>query len=124
MKVTTVSASVRFSGSVGDSRFKTIELPAEATLDGKEAWTEAQASLYHQLGCQLKTLWGNGTGPKAQDSAEKPVEPHSQPEPPGTATRPPEHFCQEHQTPFKQYHRGDNVWYSHKTTEGKWCREK
>ena len=39
MKVTTVSAGVRSSGAVGDSRFKTIELSAEANLDGKEIWT-------------------------------------------------------------------------------------
>ena len=37
---------------------------------------------------------------------------------------PPEHYCQEHQTPFKQYKRGDNVWWSHKTADGNWCLEK
>ena len=39
-----VSASVRFSGALGDSRFKTIELCAEATLDGKETWSEAHGT--------------------------------------------------------------------------------
>jgi hypothetical protein len=120
MKVTTVSASVRFSGSLGDSRFKTIELSAEATLDGKETWTEAQANLYQQLGCQLKALWTNGTGHKPQDAPESQGEAIIVAEP----TQTPEHFCQEHQTPFKQYHRGDSVWWSHKKADGKWCREK
>ena len=97
MKATTVSASVRFSGSVGDSRFKTIELSAEATLDGKETWTEAQARLYHQLGCQLKALWANGTGNKVQDGAEEPTEAPSEPEPTkGTPAIPPEHYCKEY----------------------------
>ena len=94
MKVTTVSASVRFSGALGDSRFKTIELSAEATLDGKETWTEAQATLYQQLGCQLKALWANGAGQKAQDGAEEPTEAASEPEPPQVPTQPPEHHCQ------------------------------
>ena len=26
--------------------------------------------------------------------------------------------------PFNRYSRGKNVWYSHKTGDGKWCREK
>lgn len=38
--------------------------------------------------------------------------------------QPPEHNCQEHQTPLKRYCRGENVWYSHKTDDGKWSREK
>ena len=124
MKVTTVSASVRFSGSVGESRFKTIELSAEAALDGKEAWTEAQAQLYQQLGCQLKALWTNGTGNNAQDDAEEPTEAASEPEPPETPATSPEHYCQEHQREFRRYSRGDSVWWSHKTADGKWCREK
>ena len=111
MKITTVSASVRFSGAVGESRFKTIELSAEAALDGKETWTEAQASLYQQLGCQLKVLWATGQQAEAE-------EPASEPEPPT------EHYCQEHAIPFKRYTRGENVWWSHRTPDGKWCREK
>ena len=99
MKVTTVSASVRFSGAVGESRFKTIELSAEAALDGTETWAEAQASLYQQLGCQLKALWANGNDQQAE--AEEPA---SEPEPP------PEHYCQEHAMPFKRYTRGESGW--------------
>ena len=124
MKVTTVSASVRFSGIVGDSRFKTIELSAEATLDAKETWTEAQARLYEQLGCQLKAMWANGTGQNAQDDAEEPTKAPSEPEPAQIPAMPPEHYCQEHGTPFKRYARGESAWWSHKTADGKWCREK
>ena len=81
MKVTTVSASVRFSGAVGDSRFKTIELSAEAALEGKETWIEAQASLYERLGCQLKTLWANGTSQQAQCGTGELTGVASEPEP-------------------------------------------
>ena len=92
-----------------------LELSAEAALDGKEAWTEAQASLYQQVGCQLKSLWTNGHKP-----TENHAETHADDQPPET----PEHYCQEYQTPFKRYRRGESVWWSHKTVDGKWCREK
>lgn len=124
MKVTTISANIRYSQDTGKGAWKVVELGAEATLDTKETWTEAQAKLYHQLGCQLKTLWTNGTGQKVQDAPTKPVEPDPELEPIKAPAQPQEHFCQEHQTPFKQYHRGESVWWSHKTAAGKWCREK
>jgi hypothetical protein len=41
MKITTVSASVRFSKALGDGQHKTVELAAEAFLDDEEVWTEA-----------------------------------------------------------------------------------
>ena len=100
-----------------------MEIGAEATLDGKEPWT-AQASLYRQLGCQLKTLWPNGTGHKADNGAEEPIGTTPEPESSPTPSQPPGHYCQEHQTPFKRYSRGENAWYSHKTADGKWCKEK
>ena len=69
-------------------------------------------------------LWANGTGHKAQDSAQEGSESHGEAIAIAEPKTTPEHFCLEHQTPFKQYHRGDNAWYSHKTANGKWCREK
>jgi hypothetical protein len=42
---------------------------------------------------------------------ESPVEPAPAPEP----TETPAHYCQEHQTTFKQHSRGENVWWSRKT---------
>ena len=122
MKVTTVSASVRYSKAIGDGQHKTVELSAEAALDGNEAWTGAQASLYEELGQQLKALWGNG-----QRAAEAPTmnaEASYQPEPPPA----PAHYCQEHQTEYKRFEKatakGVQVWYSHKGPDGEWCKEK
>ena len=57
MKVTTISASVRYSKVLGDGSHNTVELTAEATLTPQEGWQKAQATLYHQLGEQLKGLW-------------------------------------------------------------------
>ena len=104
-----------------------MEIGAEATVDERERWSEALAHLYADLGRELKSLWANGNGHKPQESpqdgawstvaAPQPVEqPKAHPEQ-------PEHYCAEHGTPFKQYTRGNNVWWSHKTADGKWCRK-
>ena len=119
--MTSVSASVRFSGAVGPSRFKTVELSAEASVQGDEDWQDAQSELYSRLGKQVKHLWLQGQKPL--EGAEKavegiPVSSLTKPQPPV-----PDHYCLEHQTGYKRYQRGANTWYSHKTDHGAWCRE-
>ena len=111
MKVTTVTASVRYSKAIGEGQHKTVELSADATLEPRDDWQEAQASLYQQLGWQLKTLWAqNGAVPS--EVAQVPA-PESH-----------EHFCQGHQTEYKRFEKDGRVWYSHKTDDGKWCKDK
>ena len=117
MKVTTINATIKYSQDTGKGAWKAVELGAEATLDAKETWAEAQARLYRQLGCQLKSLWANGNGHKAPEG----IESHGETAPP---PEPAQNYCQEHQTPFRRYSRGERFWYSHKTADGKWCREK
>jgi hypothetical protein len=121
LEVTSVSASVRFSGAIGPSRFKTVELSAEATVQGDEDWQDAQSELYQELRKQVSYLWLQGQ--KALEGAEKAVE--DIPGPDLTEPQPPvpDHYCLEHQTGFKRYQRGANTWYSHKTGDGAWCRE-
>ena len=92
-----------------------VDLGAEASVGERENWADAQAELYHQLGQQLKVLWTNG-----QKAAEKPAAAADESVP----TETPAHYCKERQTEFKQYTRGESVWSSHKTADGKWCREK
>ena len=107
MKVTTVSASVRYSRAINTGEYKTIELSAEATLEPQEDWIEAQASLYTDLGQQLRTLWtakANGNEQTANGTGQS------------------EHYCQEHQAEFKQYEKEGRMWYAHKAGQ-KWCRE-
>ena len=89
-------------------------------MDTKEHWQQALAALYAELGQQLKALWANGNGKPAQNGSQSHAEPATEPEP----TETPAHYCQEHQTEYKRYSRGENVWWSHKTGDGKWCREK
>ena len=117
MKVTTVSANVRFSKDTGQGAWKVIELGAEASVDGNEGWQAAQASLYQQLGQQLRALWANG---KAEPAPVVGAEPPKEPEPMQT----PAHYCAEHQTEYKRFEKGNQVWFSHKGPDGKWCKEK
>ena len=105
MKVTTISATVRYSKPLPDGAWKAVELSAEATLDPQETWTEAQASLYTDLGQQLRTLWTAKNG-QATNSNEQSG-----------------HYCQEHQTEFKRYEKDGRTWYAHKQGQ-KWCGEK
>ena len=115
MKVERVTATIKYSQDTGKGAWKAIEIGAEATVNTKEHWPQAQAQLYAELSQQLKTLWANG-----HNGAEKAVEVTIEAEP----SESPEHYCREHQTEYKRYARGDSVWWSHKKADGKWCREK
>uniref|UniRef100_A0A6M3JIS2 Putative Erf family protein n=1 Tax=viral metagenome TaxID=1070528 RepID=A0A6M3JIS2_9ZZZZ len=35
-----------------------------------------------------------------------------------------DHFCTVHNQPFTEIKKGDNKWWSHRTSDGKWCNEK
>ena len=120
MKVTTVSANIRFSKEIAGA-WKVIELGAEASLDPKDTWQAAQHQLYGELSQQLHKMWANGK--TAQNGAQSHTKAPQAPEPP-QPPEPPAHVCQGHQTPFKRYSQGESVWWSHKTADGKWCREK
>ena len=121
MKVTTVTATIKYSLDTGHG-WKAVELGAEATLDAKDTWQTAQRQLYGELSQQLQKLWANGkaahNGSESQGEAPQDAEP---PEPPPET---PAHYCQEHQAEVKRYERQGKVWYSHKTADGKWCKEK
>ena len=122
MKVTTVSANVRFSKDTGQGAWKVIELGAEETVDGNEGWQTTQAHLYQELGRQMKALWanGNGQGQKADEAPTTTTEASHQSEPPPARA----HYCQQHGTEFKRFGKDGRVWYSHKGPDGKWCKEK
>ena len=121
MHVTTVTATIRYSQGSGKGAWKSLEIGAEALVEpGDKSWQEVQARLYDRLTQQFKQLWArNGTAPHdAQEVPTKPQQPAKAQEPP-----PRQHWCAEHQTDYKRFEKGGKVWYSHKTTEGEWCRE-
>ena len=121
MKVDRVTATIKYSQDTGKGAWKAVELGAEASLEPKDTWQTAQHQLYGELSQQLQKMWANGK--TAQNGSESHAQPTTEPEPP-PAPEKPEHWCEEHQTEFKRYERQGKVWYSHKTTDGKWCRDK
>ena len=73
MKVERVTATIKYSQDTGKGAWKAIEIGAEATVDAKDTWQQAQHQLYGELSQQLKTLWCNGK--MAQNGSESAVQP-------------------------------------------------
>ena len=113
MKVTNITATVKYSLDTGHG-WKTLEIGAEATIGINDNWQQAQHQLYGELSQQLHRLWSNGTSD--QNVSESAVQPSARAEP-------PEHRCQAHGVPFKQFSKGDSVWYAHKAGNA-WCNER
>ena len=57
-------------------------------------------------------------------SVQAPAQPPTQPPSQGTAQRAHEDnpYCHAHNTALNRYERNGQVWYSHKTADGRWCR--
>ena len=111
MKVTKVSALLRYSAEAKGA-WRSVELGAEASLTSStEDWETAQADLYQQLGQQLNRFWFNGNGK---------AEPRDLPKEESTPVA--EHWCDEHHFEWKRQSKGQSVWYSHRTNNG-WCNE-
>jgi hypothetical protein len=123
MRIDRVTATVRYSQDSGKGAWKSVELGAEATVDDRENWREAQANLYQQLGQQIKTLWANGSAaPVVAAQPRDGAEPLRTPAPSGNGAG--SHWCKEHQTEFRQFQKGDQIWYSHRNKDGMWCKQK
>ena len=112
MKVTKVSAEVKFSKAVNEGSWKTVGLAAEATLEGKElypqGWKEAQKTLYADLAAQLKELFTNGPLKPSEGPPAPPVDPS---------------WCPLHNCKMKRHEKNGGVWYSHKVGKT-WCKGK
>jgi hypothetical protein len=63
MNVTKVTATVRFTQDTGKGAWKSLELGCEASINEREDWQTAQATLYGQLAQQFKALWSQRTAP-------------------------------------------------------------
>ncbi len=57
MKVTTVTATIKYSQDTGKGAWKAAELGVDATVDARETWQAAQVNLFGELGQQLNALW-------------------------------------------------------------------
>ena len=120
MKVEKISATVRYSQDTGKGAWKVIELGAEASLNDREHWKQAQSELYYQIADQLRTLWSsgnsnsNGAALNGTGGAETAIEPPPKPAPvTGSETR-SEHWCEKRRAEFKRRTKDGVVWYSHR----------
>ena len=62
MKVTTISAAIKYSKQIPGGGWANAEMGAEATLDPGEDWKTAQGLLYLDLKGQVKNLFHTRTG--------------------------------------------------------------
>ena len=110
MKITTISANVRYSQKLPNGGHFTAEVGAEGSVSPNEDWKQAQAFLYAELGQQLKALW----------ASRKPTEPRKE----GEATQPTQdnHHCPTHGVPYKRFEKNGNSWYAHQHRD-QWCNE-
>ena len=109
MDVDRVSACIRFSQDTGKGAWKVVEVAAEGTVGALEEWREAQTRLYTELSSQLKELWA---GSKSAEVEPSPIQTAEQ------------HWCLEHDMAFsRRTGKNGNEWFSHKASDGGWCRE-
>jgi len=74
------------------------------------------------VGGDAEALWGsNGNGHDMPLEAPRLALGESET---SQTTPTPVHYCQQHQAEFKRFEKGGRVWWSHKTGDGKWCRQK
>jgi hypothetical protein len=110
MRVTEVQATVKYSTEVSNGSWLAIELSGTAALTNSEETLEsATTELYNRLTQQIKTLYREKKS-EGGDSRKQETQPKS------------EHHCPVHNTQFKRFAKGNQVWFSHRTGNG-WCRE-
>ena len=127
MNVNKVTATVRYSQDSGKGAWKSLELGIEASIDEREDWQKAQATLYGQLAHQFKALWSqNGTAPDThQEGHLIDAQPSSPQASPDGSQQHSAHFCQEHGVPFKARTGPHGDFWSHQIKGTKeWCNEK
>jgi hypothetical protein len=93
-----------------------VSITLKATLNGHEVLVTLRGTDFASVKAQVE---------QASEwlSVQAPAQP---PTPPSQGTTPPAHdespYCHAHKAVLKRYERNGQVWYSHKTTEGRWCR--
>jgi hypothetical protein len=115
MNIQNISVHIRYSKPLTGGSYKTVELAAEGTIAPDEDYHQAQVSLYHALGETMKYVFsGNGSG-KPQNGLEQTA-------PPSVEPQRPDHYCHQHNMPFKRYEKDGKSWWSHRQRNS-WCRE-
>ena len=125
MIVNKVSVHLRYSADTGAGSWRTVELGAEASLEGDETLHDATQELYGQVKAELAQIWHTPVKeqPAAAAPAPAPARGQASPQPaPAVA-----HWCSDHGVAFKQQSNERGSWFSHRVDQsqgGGWCREK
>jgi hypothetical protein len=94
-----------------------VSITLKATLHGHEVMVTLRGVDFTSVKAQVE---------QASEwlSVQAPPQPPTQPPVQGTAQRAHEDspYCRAHSAVLKRYERNGQVWYSHKTAEGRWCR--
>jgi hypothetical protein len=96
-----------------------VSITLKATLHGHEVMVTLRGVDFGSVKAQVEqaSQWL---------SVQAPAQPPTQP--PGQGTTQPTHddspYCRAHKAVLKRYERNGQVWYSHKTADGRWCRGK
>jgi hypothetical protein len=94
-----------------------VSITLKATLHGHEVMVTLRGVDFASVKAQVEqaSQW---------QSVQAPAQPPTQPPSQGTAQPAYEDspYCQAHKAVLKRYERNGQVWYSHKTADGRWCR--
>jgi hypothetical protein len=94
-----------------------VSITLKATLHGHEVMVTLRGVDFASVKAQVE---------QASEwlSVQAPAQPPTQPPSQGTAQRAHEDnpYCHAHKAVLKRYERNGQVWYSHKTADGRWCR--
>jgi hypothetical protein len=94
-----------------------VSITLKATLHGHEVMVTLRGVDFASVKAQVE---------QASEwlKVQAPGQPPTQPPTKGTAQRAHEDspYCHAHQAVLKRYERNGQVWYSHKTADGRWCR--
>ena len=94
-----------------------VSITLKATLHGHEVMVTLRGVVSPALKAQVE---------QASEwlSVQAPAQPPTQPPAQGTTQRAHEDspYCHAHKAVLKRYERNGQVWYSHKTANGRWCR--
>jgi hypothetical protein len=94
-----------------------VSITLKATLHGHEVMVTLRGTDFASVKAQVEqaSQWL-----KVQAPAQPPTRPPSQGRTQPTHDDSP--YCHAHKAALKRYERNGQVWYSHKTADGRWCR--
>ena len=96
-----------------------VSITLKATLHGHEVMVTLRGVDFTSVKAQVEQAseWLS-----VQSTAQPPTRPPSQDKTQPTQDDSP--YCHAHKAVLKRYERNGQVWYSHKTADGRWCRGK